>query len=182
MRVNVDNERMHQVFEMLKDNPVFSESAEIVAKGGNPIEMFQAMSLAPGVLNAFTAISEGVYPGGGVEREVKEIIILEASRANACQFCTETHIAFCRMMGMADQPLDLLDQPEQLTPRQQLAMELTRTAMADSNLVPDELFDRLREHYRDAEIVEITFMIGFINCLNIFNNVLHVRYRQEYST
>ena len=33
----------------------------------------------------------------------------------------------------------------------------------------------------DAEIVELTFLIGFINMLNMFNNALEVRYHGEYT-
>lgn len=180
MRISVDPQAMAAAFDTVKDDPVFAESAEVVRHGGRPIEMFQALSLAPGVLEAFTAVSRGVYPGGLVEREVKEIIILEASRRNACQFCTQSHIAMARMLGMSDQPLELLENPAGLTERQQLALELTREVMTDANRIPEALITRLRNTYTDPEIVEITFMIGFINCLNLFNNTLGVTYHGEY--
>jgi len=41
------------------------------------------------------------------------------------------------------------------------------------------MFDQLREHYSEAEIVELTFLIGYINMLNWFNNALQVEYRGE---
>jgi len=52
--------------------------------------------------------------------------------------------------------------------------------MADSNRVSDELFARLKRAFTDAELVEITFLIGNINCLNLFNNCLRVMYHGEY--
>jgi len=52
--------------------------------------------------------------------------------------------------------------------------------MADSNRVSDELFARLKRAFTDAELVEITFLIGNINCLNLFNNCLRVMYYREY--
>lgn len=182
MRISVDPQAMAAAFDTVKDDPVFAESAEVVRNGGQPVEMFQALSLAPGVLESFIALNRGVYPGGEVEREVKEIIILEASRRNACQFCTQSHITMTRMIGMSRQPLTLLDDPASLPPRQRLALELTRAAMTDANRVPDELFARLRQAFTEAEIVELTFMIGFINCLNLFNNVLGVTYHGEYES
>jgi hypothetical protein len=33
----------------------------------------------------------------------------------------------------------------------------------------------------DPELVELTFLIGFIDKLNLFNNCLQVRYNGEYS-
>jgi len=36
-------------------------------------------------------------------------------------------------------------------------------------------------HFSEAEYVELSFLIGFINMLNLFNNLLDVRYNGEYS-
>ena len=38
----------------------------------------------------------------------------------------------------------------------------------------------LNEHFTDPELVELTFLIGYINMLNLFNNALEVRYSGEY--
>jgi alkylhydroperoxidase family enzyme len=54
-------------------------------------------------------------------------------------------------------------------------------ATADSNRVPDSLFQQLKSNFSEAEIVELTFLVGFINMLNIFNNCLQVRYEGEYA-
>ncbi len=35
--------------------------------------------------------------------------------------------------------------------------------------------------YSDPELVELAFLIGYINMLNLFNNCLGVRYHGEYS-
>jgi hypothetical protein len=51
----------------------------------------------------------------------------------------------------------------------------------DSNRVPDALMAELAEHFSDPELVELSFLIGYINMLNLFNNLLHVRYHGEYS-
>jgi alkylhydroperoxidase family enzyme len=53
--------------------------------------------------------------------------------------------------------------------------------MADSNRVSDELFAQVRATFSEPEIVELTFLIGFINMLNLFNNALRVTYRDEYA-
>ena len=53
--------------------------------------------------------------------------------------------------------------------------------MADSNAIPEPLARQLHEHFSDPELVELTFLIGYINMLNLFNNSLGVRYHGEYS-
>ncbi len=44
--------------------------------------------------------------------------------------------------------------------------------MADSNAIPEPLARQLHEHFSDPELVELTFLIGYINMLNLFNNSL----------
>ena len=53
--------------------------------------------------------------------------------------------------------------------------------MADSNAIPMPLAQQLHEQFSDAELVELTFLIGYINMLNLFNNCLQVRYNGEYA-
>ena len=71
--------------------------------------------------------------------------------------------------------------PSRLEPRERLAIEFTRAAMRDSNDIPSTLADALKERFSDPELVELSFLIGFINMLNLFNNLLEVRYNGEYS-
>lgn len=182
MRITVTDADLSAAFEIVQDDPCFAESVAAMKAGKRPGEMLQAMSLRPELLAGFSALSAGLYPGGIVERDLKEMVILEASRANACQFCTGVHIAIARAMGIGDDPISLLDASERQTDRQRLALEYTRAAMADSNRVSDDLFARLQHVLTDAEIVEITFLIGNIQCLNLFNNCLRVTYHGEYET
>src|SRR5204862_3891392 len=148
--------------------------------GKMPAEMIQAMALRPEILRAFGGFGDCVYPGGLLERSIKELVIIEASRENACQFCAESHIALTKALGLSDDPVGDLDDQANLQPREQLAIEYTRAAMADSNRVSANLFRALREQFSQPEIVELTFLIGFINMLNLFNNCLQVRYNGEY--
>ncbi len=183
MRVTVPPDQLHAAFQSVRSSSAFAESAALVARGGLPVEMLQAMALRPEILRAFAATSEAIYPGGIVDRRVKELVILEASRRNRCQFCTESHISIARMLGITDasgDPIALLDEPDRLSERERLAIEYTRAAQRDSNRIPNELFDAMRRVYTDAEIVELTAMIGLITMLNTFNNCLQITYHGEY--
>lgn len=53
--------------------------------------------------------------------------------------------------------------------------------MTDSNHIPDALRAELKEVFSEPELVELSFLIGFINMLNLFNNLLDVRYSGEYA-
>jgi alkylhydroperoxidase family enzyme len=52
--------------------------------------------------------------------------------------------------------------------------------MTDSNAVAEALYGQLKQAFSDPELVELTFLIGYINMLNLFNNALGVRYHGDY--
>jgi len=181
MRVTVTPEQIQSAFEAVKDDPSFDESRGLWERGRPPVEMIQAMCLRPELLRAFAGFGNSVYPGGILERRVKELVIITASTSNECQFCTFSH---CDLVDIADivaEPLVVIEQPGSLVPRERIAIEYTRAVMAASNAIPDAVARELREHFSDPEVVELTFLIGYINMLNLFNNSLGVRYHGEYS-
>ncbi len=179
MRVHVTPEQVRTAFAAVQDDPSMAESRALAAGGLLPVEMLQAMCLCPEILRAFAATGEGVYPGGLLERSLKERVILEASRANACQFCMNSHVALMRQLGIAEDPLASLCGAG-LPERERLALDYTRAVMRDSNRVPGALFAEIQAAFTDPEIVELTFLVGFINMLNLFNNALGVTYRGDY--
>ena len=180
MRVTVSPEQIRSAFEAVKDDSSFDESRGLWERGHAPVEMIQAMALRPEILRAFAGFGSAVYPGGILERRVKELVIITASQSNECQFCVNSHCDLVDLAGIVEDPLTAIDHPELLAPRERLAVEYTRAAMADSNAVPEPLASRLHERFSDPELVELSFLIGYINMLNLFNNLLQVRYSGEY--
>jgi len=181
MRVTVSADQIRAAFEVVKDDPSFDESRGLWERGRPPVEMIQAMCLRPEILQAFASFGGCVYPGGLLERRVKELVIITASTTNDCQFCTFSHVDLVGIADIVVDPLGAIAQPGSLAPREQLAIAYTRAAMADSNGVPEALVKQLHEEFTDAEFVELTFLIGFITMLNTFNNLMQVRYNGEYS-
>ncbi len=181
MRVAVSPEQIQAAFEAVKDDPSFDESRGLWERGRPPVEMVQAMCLRPEILRAFAGFGASVYPGGLLERRVKELVIIAASQANACQFCVSSHCDLVDIFDIAKEPLVLIETPDSLAPRERVAVEYTRAAMRDSNAIPALLGRELKDRFTDPELVELAFLIGYINMLNLFNNCLDVRYNGEYA-
>jgi alkylhydroperoxidase family enzyme len=180
VRVTVTPEQIQAAFEAVKDDHSFDESRGLWERGRPPVEMIQAMCLRPEILRAFAGMGDAVYPGGILERRIQELVIITASADNDCQFCRDAHCDMVDIWGIVESPLVLIDDPAQLPPRERLAVEYTRAVMADSNAIPEPLSHELRKHFTDPEVIELTFLIGYINLLNLFNNALGNRYNGEY--
>ena len=181
MRVTVSPEQIQSAFEAVKDDSSFDESRGLWERGRPPVEMIQAMCLRPEILRAFAGFGGSVYPGGLLERRLKELVSITASKANECQFCTSSHCDLVDIADIVDDPLAIIEHTESLVPRERIAIAYTRAVMADSNRIPEPLTRELHEHFTDPEVVELTFLIGYISMLNLFNNALNVRYNGEYS-
>jgi len=180
MRVTVTSDQIRTAFEAIKDDPSFDESRGLWERGRPPVEMIQAMCLRPEILRGFAGFGGCVYPGGLLERRVKELVIITASQTNACQFCTASHCDLVSLGGIIEAPLDVVADPTPLAPRERLAVAFTRAAMHDGNHIPEALWADVHAAFSDAEVVELAFLVGFINMLNLFNNALGVRYGGEY--
>jgi AhpD family alkylhydroperoxidase len=181
VRVTVTPDQIRSAFETVKDDPSFNESRGLWERGRAPVEMIQAMCLRPEILRAFAGFGNAVYPGGLLERRVKELVIITASDANTCQFCVESHCDLVHIASIIDEPLSLIADPASLTPRERAAIAYTRAVMTDSNAVPATLQRELHTLFSDPELVELSFLIGYINMLNLFNNSLGVRYNGDYA-
>jgi alkylhydroperoxidase family enzyme len=180
VRVIVTPAQIQAAFEAVKDDPSFDESRGLWERGHAPVEMLQAMCLRPEILRAFAGFGGAVYPGGLLERRIKELVIITASAANDCQFCTNAHVDIVDIWDIVETPLAIIDEPAALPPRERLAIDYAKAVAADSNAIPEPLSRELHEHFSDAELVELTFLIGYITMLNLFNNALGIRYNGEY--
>jgi len=180
MRIKIDPELVKKSFEAVKHDESLAESRALHESGLPVVEMLQALAMRPELLASFATFGNCVYPGGVLERPLKEKVILKASLLNQCQFCAESHKSLIRQLGISKNPVASVEDLSQLSKREQAAIDYTHVVTQDSNRVTDELFNELKLHFTDPEIVELTFLIGFINMLNRFNNALGVRYHNEY--
>src|SRR5690349_22961213 len=127
VRVTVTPDQIRTAFEAVKDDPSFDESRGLWERGQPPVEMLQAMCLRPEILRAFAGFGGAVYPGGILDRRIKELVIIAASQANDCQFCLNAHVDIVDLEDIvAEEPIHLLDDAAALSSREAAAVAYTR--------------------------------------------------------
>ena len=161
MRIQTTDHELTDAARSVISNAAFQETLQQLNAGKAPHEMFRAMAAYPPVLAAMEAMGEGIYPGGTLPRELKELVILQSSIDNTCQFCTNSHIDIARNLGLGDDPKAIVDDHDGMSPAFRIALAYARAVRTDSNRIPDATFDTLREHYSEAQIVELTFLVGY---------------------
>jgi len=111
-----------------------------------------------------------------------ELAIVAVSQVNACDYCVAHHKPFLAVEGVSasgvDRLLDYQDHPE-LNEVDRLVVEYAVAATERPNRLPDALFARLRRHFTEAQIVELTLRITLCGFFNKFNDALQIEEESE---
>lgn len=106
----------------------------------------------------------------GIDRKLRELIKIRASQINGCAFCINMHTADARKMGETEQRLYCISAWRECafyTDAEKVALELTEyVTLIPSKRVPDELYQRVREHYDEKQYVDLVLIINQINSFN----------------
>ncbi len=124
---------------------------------------------APGARTAMWGLEKYVKESG-LETPLLELVRLRASQMNGCGFCLDMHSKDARAAGESEQRLYTLSAWREtpfFTDRERAALEWTEavTEVAHSH-VADDVFARAREHFTEAELVNLTMAIVAINGWN----------------
>ena len=125
---------------------------------------------------AVTAAAKAMYGleeplrNSGLEPALRELVKTRASQINVCAYCLDMHTKDARAQGETEQRLYALNAWRETpfyTDRERAALEWTEhlTLIAERG-VPDELYARMREHFSEAEIVNLTLAVVQINGWN----------------
>lgn len=99
------------------------------------------------------------------------------SKLNACDYCVAQHKPLLVVEGLseagADTILNFKDHPE-LDAVDRLVVEYAIAVTNAPQKIRDNVFERLRAHFSEAQIVELTLRIALCGFFNRFNDALQV--------
>ena len=106
----------------------------------------------------------------GIDRNLRELIKIRASQINGCAYCLNMHTTDARKMGETEQRLYCISAWRECTfytDAEKVALELTEhVTLIPTKRVPDELYNRVRQHYDERQYVDLVFIINQINNWN----------------
>jgi len=108
--------------------------------------------------------------GCGLETPLLWLMKLRASYINGCGYCVDMHTKDARAAGETEQRLYAVavwQETPFFTPRERAALAWTDavTELGRAH-VPDEVFEEVRRHFTDVEIVNLTMVVVTINGWN----------------
>ena len=128
-----------------------------------------AYRLAPDGINALRQV-EAYLRETTLGTTLIEMVKMRASQINGCAFCLDMHAREARELGETQDRLDCLagwrDFPG-FSEKERVALAWAEavTRVAETH-APDNLYEDLRGHFTDEEIVALTVSIAVINTWN----------------
>jgi AhpD family alkylhydroperoxidase len=130
------------------------------------------LTAAPGAFRAMVGL-ESYLKGCGLEPNLIEMIKLLVSQMNGCAYCIDHHAKKLLSAGELNQRLDLLSAwrgADCYSQREQAAFAWSEavTRISESQ-IDDSLRAKVRKHFTDKELVDLTLAVIAINGWNRLN-------------
>lgn len=110
-----------------------------------------------------------------------EIAIVTVSTLNKCDYCIAHHGPRAVQHGLAQTAVDdiLGAQPEGFDAVDLLVRDYAVQVTNDFHRVRDKVFDDLKAHFTEEQVVELTLRIALCGFFNRFNDVLQIEMEDE---
>lgn len=150
---------------------------------GQVMEPVRVTAHSTPLLLGYGAFELATERASRMDGRYKELATMKAAQLSGCEWCLDFGSAVVRAQGISDEELralldyraaDVLSDDDKLVV--EYAEAMTRTPVD----VPDELFERLRARFDEAQIVELTSVIALENYRARFNWALGIQ-SQGYS-
>lgn len=127
--------------------------------------------VASGAVEAMRTLEKYVRTCG-IEPKLLELIKIRASQINGCAYCLDMHTKDARAQGETEQRIYALNAWREtpfFTEKERAALAWTESVtQVSTSQVPDEVYEIVRQHFDEKEIVNITTAIVAINGWNRF--------------
>jgi AhpD family alkylhydroperoxidase len=141
------------------------------------IEPLEVYAHVPVLFKGYAKLEQATARARGLDRRLCALAELKAATLTHCEYCIDIGSAISRRWGLTDEEILALPRYQASPLFSELdklvldyAVGMSRTP-AD---VPGELFDRLRRHLDDGQLVELTHHIALENMRGRFNLALGI--------
>lgn len=145
-------------------------------RGGRMLNLYSMLLNSPPVAEGWLALFTAIRQRCSLRGDFRELVILRIALLNGADYEYQVHVPFALKEGVTQAQIDGLSDWENcasLTGAQRAVLAYT-DAMTRSVHVDAHVFDALRPHFDDRELVELTATIGGYNLVSRFLEALAV--------
>jgi uncharacterized peroxidase-related enzyme len=157
--------------------PALAEVYERFASGYGPFrDQVAVLAHVPAALDHLCTMLMELKARRAVPWRYIELAIVVVSKLNACDYCVAHHAPVLAVEGLSREAiatLPAIDHPE-LEEVDRLVIEYARLVTEQPGRIRDAVFTRLKAHFSEAQIVELTLRIALTGFFNRFNDALQI--------
>src|SRR4051812_1291078 len=158
-------------------NPDLQETLQVYQKHlGYVPNSVLIMQRKPKIVKALAQLASAVWDKESeVDLGFKRLVAYMASRTHGCNYSMAHAAEAAHRMGIADQKLaavcDYRTSPL-FNEAERAALDFAVAAASQPNAVTDGMFARMRQHWSDAQLVEIAGAVALNGFLNRWNDTM----------
>ena len=154
--------------------------AEPGTSTGTPGDWWTVFALVPDVFR-HAVQGFGLYrsPKRLLDPVLRELGQTRAGWARGSQFVFSQHCKSCRALGMSDEMIAAIPAwqvSDLFTPAQRAVLAYTDCLVLDGGRTPDAVFDALRAHLIDEEILELTYITAMYDMHAVMTRALRLEF------
>jgi AhpD family alkylhydroperoxidase len=148
---------------------------------GDPGPITATLAHVPELVAPALAFLGPVLGASSIDFRTKEIVILRTSVLLGCRYCIDTHTPIAAASGLSVEEVRALrNEPgfdvdaHFLASGERLLIDWIDAVATGRGAVPTAVGERVQAHYADAEIVELTLLVGATMLLNRYASALQL--------
>ena len=166
------NARIEGVPENTRSPLIRTAYRESKRRYGQVVDPLRVFAHHPKILIGYAAMEQAAERSHLVEERIKHLAELRAAMVPGCEWCCNFGSSISEAAGVSED--DLREVPtyassERFSAVEKLVMDYATGVSRSPVEVSDELFARLREHFDEAQLVELTNIIALENYRARFN-------------
>ncbi len=163
----------------LLDETIAAASVQAFYANGYPGPIPASLANIPEVMQVALPFIGRVLGPSTLDARVKEIVILRTSAQQRCRYCTQTHTAVALDCGLSVDEVKALRGEGSLERTFRSAAETALIGWADAvgasgKPVDDSAVKAIKAHYSEADVVELTLLVGATLMLNRYATALEL--------
>jgi AhpD family alkylhydroperoxidase len=130
------------------------------------LEPMEIWAHQPKMMFGMGKFNQALRKGKSVDERLRNLLELKGAQMIGCEYCVDLGSQICRNSGLSDEELLALPryrQSDLFSEREKLALDYTVAVMRTPVEVTDDLFARMKEHFSNEQLVEITALLTLVN-------------------
>ena len=151
----------HELFEQMKKST------------GKVPKWMRVMANCDDILIGFFTMFKAIMDDAPVDKILKWKLALAVSDINKCEYCVSVANMQLKSFGLTEEEMKEIESTFE-TDRDKVALEYAKLSTEHAYNIDPEVMKRVKKHFTDEEIVELTSVVGLFNFINRFNDSLGV--------